>query len=92
LLTSWRIPLARKRLRQIRVKQIKANLPVPQIEPEKLVVHNPALGIKTPSKEAIFAVIRVDRRQFKVTHECMILLDTKPEHELNKKVDNRLPR
>jgi hypothetical protein len=50
----------------------------PQPEVEKLVVHNPAIGIKTHQIHDIFAVIRVDNRQFKVTNECVILLDTKP--------------
>lgn len=42
-----------------------------------MVVHNPAIGIRTPQPDAIFAVIKVDGRQFKVTNDCMILLDTK---------------
>jgi hypothetical protein len=58
----------------------------PQPDVDKLVVHNPALGIKTHQIDDIFAIIRIDTRQFKVTNECVILLDTKPEHSVNKQV------
>jgi hypothetical protein len=52
----------------------------PQEDSEKLVIHNPAIGLKTPSPEDIYAVVKVDNRQYKVTKDCMILLDTKNTH------------
>ena len=46
-----------------------------------MIVHNSALGIELPpNPENIFAVIKIDTRQFKVTKDCVILLDTKPSH------------
>lgn len=44
------------------------------------------MGIKTPERDNIFAVFKVDNKQFKVTNDCMIVLDTKPEHKINEKV------
>jgi hypothetical protein len=51
-----------------------------------MIVHNPAVGVKTPERESMFAVLKVDNKQFKVTNDCMIVLDRKPEHEINQKV------
>lgn len=56
------------------------------------MIHNPAIGLKTPSPEDIYAVVKVDNRQFKVTKDCMILLDTKNTHEINKEVRDMLQR
>ena len=44
------------------------------------------MGIKTPSPDAVFAVVKVDNRQFKVTKDCLVLLDTKSTHEINQNV------
>ena len=44
------------------------------------------MGIKSPNPENIFAVVKVDSRQYKVTKDCLILLDTQPTHQINQNI------
>jgi hypothetical protein len=49
------------------------------------VVHNEGVGIEYPAKlHESFCVIKVDGFQYKVVEEAVLMLDRKPDHELNK--------
>lgn len=53
----------------------------PQPDIEKLVIHNPAVGIEYPPRpEETFAVVQVDGFQYKVLEDAVLILDTKAEH------------
>jgi len=83
----WEKPLARKRLRQERVRQTKATKQPTPAQPAKMVVHNAAAGIEYPVPAAeFFCVAEIDGRQFKLQEDCRIILDHKPELKLNEKV------
>jgi large subunit ribosomal protein L21 len=87
LIALWKKPLEQKRKRQERIKQIKEALPVPPVEGEKLVVHNSAVGIAyPPGKNEIFCVIKANGFQYKVTEDCLLIVDTTEEHEINKTI------
>lgn len=65
----------------------------PQPELEKLVIHNPAVGIEyPPSPEGVFAVVQVDGFQYKVLEDAVLMLDTKKDHQINQTVRLALPR
>jgi len=63
----WEKPLAKKRMRQERVRQIKATKQPTPAQPAKLVVHNAAAGIEYPVPAAeFFCVAEIDGHQFKL--------------------------
>jgi len=83
----WEQPLARKRLRQERVRQTKATKKPTPDQPAKLVVHNAAAGIEYPVPASeYFCVAEIDGRQFKLQEDCRITLDHKPDLKLNDRV------
>lgn len=84
LLRQWQKPLEKKRLRRERIAIIKANEKVPQPEPDKMVVHNAAVGVQFPALPTEeFCIILVDNFQYKVMKDSVLVLDRKPEHDLN---------
>jgi len=75
---TWKKGLEKKAKRRERIAQIKAQevfssnfdlnvQPIPQPEPQKLVIHDPARGITLPPPEdGIFAVVQIGGFQYKV--------------------------
>lgn len=51
------------------------------------MVHNEAVGIEYPPKKwEEFAIVKVDGFQYKVMEDTTLVLDIKPDHEINKLV------
>ena len=49
------------------------------------------MGIQyPPAKNEIFCVVKVNGFQYKVSEDCVLILDTTEDHEINKTVINKI--
>ena len=74
-MAEWQVPLEKKRRRRERKLARDAEREPAVPEEEKLVVHNPEVGIEYPQDEnGIFAVVQIRGMQFKVTKDDRLMV------------------
>lgn len=87
LVDLWQKPLRKKKLRQERIKEIKATRVKTEPQESKFIVHNAAAGIEYPvGKEDYFCVADIDGNQYKLMEDCRLTLDNRPDLKINDKV------
>jgi predicted lipid-binding transport protein (Tim44 family) len=77
-LTSQRkVPLERKRKKRAEKLEREANFEAPAPEAEQLIVHNPNMPITyPPGPFDIFAIIKINGKQYKVTKDETVMIET----------------
>lgn len=67
---QWKIPLARKQAKRERKLEREAEFVPPEHQNQLFVVHNPTLPVTYPQDPyGIFAVIKINGKQYKVTKD-----------------------
>ncbi|EAR97909.2 50S ribosomal protein L21 (macronuclear) [Tetrahymena thermophila SB210] len=77
----------KKEHRRERIEQIKAERPEIPPEDQKLVIHDPQIGIQYPAIEnQIFAVVEILGFQYKVAQDDILTIDWLSEYDINDQV------
>jgi hypothetical protein len=64
---EWKIPLEKKRAKRARAIARKEAFVPPAAQEEKIIIHNPALPLKLPTRpENMFAILNLNNTQYKV--------------------------
>ena len=76
---QWKIPLARKQARRERKLEKEASFVPPEDQQQLFVVHNPTLPVTYPQDPyGIFAIINIKGKQYKVTKDWSVMIETLP--------------
>jgi len=87
VMDSWKKPLLRKQRRRERLLSEKLLEKRLDPEPEKFVVHNPAVGLRFPIQEnEIFAVVQIGGSQYKVVKDDVVVAEKIDDVDINQQI------